>query len=403
MNKEGVNMGEGFNPTVLILTSEYRENIIGGLGRHVTDLTSEVSKRGINFIVVTISNKNEESYKIENGVHVFRLLSWQRSPQDFLDFIRNMNFRFVQFVLQEMKLSFDLIHVHDWLTGLAGEQIKQILHKPLITTIHAAERGRKLGEDNLLTNKITDYESKLIKVSDRIIVCSQFMNNVLQKEFGCPMHKLEVIPNGIIPRNYLDKLKRKELIPFGKSKYFLGMGRLVKEKGFQVLIDAFADIHKDYPQIKLVIAGEGPYEDELRELAKKLHIEENVYFTGFIQDTARNTLLKHCELVIIPSLYEPFGIIALEGMVTEKPVVAFHLGGLAEILKEDRGILIGEATVRNLREFLRHYLTDPKQYQEIAHRGYLAANTIYNWSNLSFEVIDLYKKMIKTEDFSEDI
>ncbi|MGM7721122.1 glycosyltransferase family 4 protein [Metabacillus sp. Hm71] len=402
MNKEGVIMGEESNPTVLILTSEYRDNIIGGLGRHVTDLTSVGSKQGMNFIVVTSSNTHEESYMIENGIHVFRLLSWQRRPHDFVDHIRNMNFRFVQFVIQELPLSFDLIHVHDWLTGLAGEQIKQILHKPLIATIHATERGRKQGVDNFLTKQITDYESKLIQVSDRVIVCSQFMRTVLQKEFACPIHKLEIIPNGIIPVNYLDIINRKDVFPFKRSKYFLGMGRLVKEKGFQLLIQAFADIHKDYPEIKLVIAGEGPYEDELKELTKNLHIEENVYFTGFVQELARNTLIKNCELVVVPSIYEPFGIIALEGMIASKPVVAFQIGGLTEILKDGRGILVQETTSVSLMECLRDYLTNPKRFQMIAHKGYMAANTTYNWSNLIHRVFEFYTKTVKIEGFSSE-
>src|SRR5690606_17516147 len=128
-------------------------------------------------------------YKVEDGVHVFRLLPGKRKPSEFLDYIRNINFRLSQFVLQELQLSYDLIHVHDWLTGIAGSQLKDILKMPLLTTFHATEIGRKQDQVTAITKRITDYETKLVQASDRIIVCSLYMKNVLINELGCPIDK----------------------------------------------------------------------------------------------------------------------------------------------------------------------------------------------------------------------
>jgi glycosyltransferase involved in cell wall biosynthesis len=390
-------LGYKANVTILLLTTEYRDHIIGGLGRHVTDLTSEGTKRGITYIVVTISKTDKESYKVEDGVHVFRLLPWKRKPSEFLDYIRNINFRFSQFVLQELQLSFDLIHVHDWLTGIAGSQLKDILKLPLLTTFHATEIGRKQDQVTAITKRITDYETKLVQASDRIIVCSLYMKNVLINELGCPLEKLEVIPNGVIPKNYQAIMLNEDVrnrFPFVGSPFLFAMGRLVKEKGFQLLIHAFSEIHQEFPDFILVIAGKGPFESELKQLTIKVNLENKVIFTGFLHDLERNTLLKHCDMLVIPSLYEPFGIIALEGMTAAKPTVAFNIGGLGEILAEKRGILISEVNSKSLAEILRKYLSQPDQYQDIAYKGFQSVNSEYNWSLLIDETADVYKNMI---------
>ncbi|MCM3650469.1 glycosyltransferase family 4 protein [Metabacillus litoralis] len=390
--------------TVLLLTTEYKDQIIGGLGRHVTDLVSEGTKRGLHFIVITISKTNEESYKIEDGVHVFRLLPWQRNAKDFLEYIHNLNFRFSQFVLQELHLPFNLIHVHDWLTGIAGIQLKTFMNLPLLTTIHATENGRKSGKVDKVSKRITEYETMLIHKSDQIIVCSQFMKNVLLDEFKCPIKKVEVIANGIIPKNYQSVIFEEDAIhgfSHIKAPYLLAMGRHVKEKGFQHLIQAFADIQMDFPDLKLVIAGSGPDSKHLKQLTKELSIDNKVIFPGFVQNQERNMLLHHCEMLVIPSLYEPFGIIALEGMITKKPVVAFTLGGLSEVLADDRGILVNEATSKSLANTLQLYLSQPSLSKRNAMVGYDAAITNYNWSYIIEEMADLYSKLVNTRSEKE--
>jgi glycosyltransferase involved in cell wall biosynthesis len=390
---------KGSNITILLLTTEYNEHVIGGMGRHVIDLTAEGTKCGLSYIVVTSSTTEEESYHVENGVHVFRLLPWKKKSKDFLDYIRNLNFRFSQFVLQELHIPFDIIHAHDWLTGIAGIQLKTMMKLPLLSTIHATEIGRKQGELNPLTKKITDYETELVHFSDQVIVCSMYMKNVLQKQFNCPIDKIEVIPNGIIPKNYQSVMLMEETIhlyPFIHSPYLLAMGRLVKEKGFQLLIQAFSKFHNSFPELRIVIAGVGPFSKHLEELTKNLNLEKKVIFTGFVHPLERNTLLTHCEMLVVPSLYEPFGIISLEGMIAAKPTIAFNIGGLTEVLSENRGILVKEVTSKCLAECLQIYLSQPALYRKNAATGYEAANTIYNWSNLIEKTINLYIKMVKS-------
>lgn len=382
--------------TVLLLSTEYGENIVGGLGRHVTDLVETGTEHQLAYIVVTLSTTEHETYCYENGIHLYRLLPWQKDPSNFLDYIKNLNFRFSQFVLQELTFSFDLIHVHDWLTGIAGCALKKLTGKPLITTIHSTEQERKLGESNLLIQEITKYENKLINQSDQIIVCSEYMNKLLKNTYNLSSEKMKMISNGLIPEKYM--IEKDLLIennyPLMSPPYLLAMGRLVKEKGFDLLLDAFSVIYKDFSELNVVIAGAGPAEMKLKQQASLLGLEERVFFPGFLYERERNMYLASCNMLVIPSLYEPFGIIALEGMIYSKPIVTFNVGGLADVLADNRGIIVERTTCDELAQQLRYYLNNPDEAKEIAIKGNQIIHSKYQWNSLIFEIINVYKNVL---------
>jgi glycogen synthase len=381
--------------TILVLTTEFEEHLVGGLGRHVNDFVEEGIKHNLIFIILTPSKSNKESYVQKENVHIFYLLPWKQNSLDLFDFIRNINFRLSQFVLQELHLSFDLIHVHDWMFAASACLIKEELHKPLITTIHSTEHERKQYNNGREYSKITEYEKQLIEASDQLIVCSYYMKNIIENRAFNREIQVEVIPNGVIVENYqkiLEPTQALQKFSFINSRFLFSMGRLVKEKGFHLLLEAFSSIHNKYPNLNLVIAGEGPYEEHLKQITTTLQIKTNVFFTGFVRDEERNTLLNNCQALIVPSLYEPFGIVALEGMVLQKPTISFRVGGLREVLSHDRGMLSEQITSKSLAETLLFALSHPKQAGAIAHNGYLATIKEYQWSILIKKVISIYKK-----------
>ncbi|WP_226667415.1 glycosyltransferase family 4 protein [Metabacillus litoralis] len=380
--------------TVLILSTEYKENLIGGLGRHVTDLVETGKNHNISFIVITLSPTVHESYSCENGIHIFRLLPWKKHSSNFLDYIMNVNFRFSQFVFQELKLSFDLIHAHDWLTGIAACSLKKQLHKPLISTIHSTEEERKFVTQNKTIQEITIYESELIHTSDRVIVCSKYMYRLVVDKFNVAQEKINMIPNGIISNNY--ELEGNHPSPYLKSiistPYVLALGRLVTEKGFHLLLDAFSKIEKDFPTLNLIIAGEGPAGMKLKQQVDILGMEKRVHFPGYVNEAERNMLLSSCSILVIPSLYEPFGIIALEGMIYTKPIVSFNIGGLADVLADNRGILITKTNSKELAKHLRYCFIHSKETQDMAKKGFQTVNLSYQWKNLIYDIINVYKE-----------
>ncbi|TXC92408.1 glycosyltransferase family 4 protein [Metabacillus litoralis] len=384
--------------TVLLLSTEYGENMIGGLGRHVTDLVEAGTNFHLIYIVVTLSTTDQETYSFENGIHIYRLLPWQKNPSNFLEYIKNINFRFSQFVLQELQYSFDLIHVHDWLTGIAGCALSNHTVMPLITTIHSTEKERKLGDFNLLIEEITSYENELINKSDQIIVCSEYMKKLLKSKYDVSSEKIEMISNGLIPEKYP---LTDNSTPLLSTPYLLAMGRLVTEKGFQLLLEAFSLIYKEFPEFNVVIAGAGPAEMSLKQQVSVLELEGRVFFPGYLHERERNVYLKFCDMLIIPSLYEPFGIVALEAMIYSKPIVSFDVGGLADVLAPNRGIIVKSTNAEKLAEQLRYYLNNPDKANEIAVKGHQTITSQYQWNTLILEIINVYKKTVSSYRNSE--
>ena len=388
--------------TVLHLTTEYGEQLIGGLGRHVNDLVQSCKEENLTIIVLTISHTKNESYSFNDGIHIFRLLPWQEDSASLPDYFRNLNFRFTQFILQDLHIQFDLVHVHDWFFATTACQINKMLGIPFVSTIHSTERERKQFNNGRVIPQIVEYEDQLLQCSDHIIVCSEYMKDILLVRQPNRQKSISVIPNGIILKDFKEMLGRDAALkrfPFITNPFLLGMGRLVKEKGFQILIEAFSQVHLQYPTLKLVLAGSGPYENELKRIAKLYKLDSKVKFVGFLNEIERNTLLSKCEMVVIPSLYEPFGIVALEGLAASKPVIAFKTGGLKEIVKDNQGILLEGISSVQLAKRLHICLQNPKGVETVALRGYKAMIDEYQWLSIIRITISVYNKVVSNRNF----
>jgi len=398
MNK----LGTKHVSTVLHLTTEFGDQLIGGLGRHVNDLVQSCKEENLTIIVMTISRTGKESYSFNDGIHIFRMIPWQEDSASLPDYFRNLNFRFTQFILQDLHIQFDLVHVHDWFFATTACQIKKMLGIPFVSTIHSTERERKQFNNGKVIPQIIEYEDQLLQYSDHIIVCSEYMKDILLIRKPNRQNSISVIPNGIILENLKKMLSKDEALkrfPFLTEPILLGIGRLVKEKGFHILIEAFSQIHRQYPTLKLVLAGSGPYENELKRISKLYKLDSKVIFVGFLNEIERNTLLSKCEIVVIPSLYEPFGIVALEGLAASKPVLAFKTGGLKEIVKDNRGILLEGISSVQLAERLHKCLQHPKDVEAVALRGYQAMIAEYQWLSIIRITISMYNKVVSNRNF----
>lgn len=398
MNK----LGTKHVSTVLHLTTEFGDQLIGGLGRHVNDLVQSCKEENLTIIVMTISHTGKESYSFNDGIHIFRMIPWQEDSASLPDYFRNLNFRFTQFILQDLHIQFDLVHVHDWFFATTACQIKKMLGIPFVSTIHSTERERKQFNNGKVIPQIIEYEDQLLQYSDHIIVCSEYMKDILLIRKPNRQNSISVIPNGIILENLKKMLSKDEALkrfPFLTEPILLGIGRLVKEKGFHILIEAFSQIHRQYPTLKLVLAGSGPYENELKRISKLYKLDSKVIFVGFLNEIERNTLLSKCEIVVIPSLYEPFGIVALEGLAASKPVLAFKTGGLKEIVKDNRGILLEGISSVQLAERLHKCLQHPKDVEAVALRGYQAMIAEYQWLSIIRITISMYNKVVSNRNF----
>lgn len=384
---------------VLMLSWEYPPRIIGGLSRVVSSLSKELVASGWQVDVVTADHPGTSEHERDGMVEVHRVKTQTDATPDFLTWVNRLNMGLLQYALKlHRQRPFSIIHAHDWMVGDAAWVMKVGLGLPIVTTIHATEAGRMQGIHNDLQRYIHQMEWRLTYESWEVIVNSQHMLGELQHLFGLPANKMVVIPNGTDPEQFNFSFDANEL-----RKSFAGpddpivlyVGRLVMEKGVQILIDAAPKVLSACPNAKFLIVGTGYHIDDLRRQAQFLNIEHSVRFLGYVPDAELLRLYKIANLVCIPSLYEPFGIVALEGMAAGIPVVSSDTGGLRDFVEHMvTGITTYTGDSSSLAWGLLEVLRNPELAERLSRDAYQKVQHIYNWKVIAKRTGEVYKKVI---------
>lgn len=375
---------------------EYPPHMVGGLGQHVFDLSRFLVNQGIEVHVITPSVEGYNEYEFNNLVHIHRVDSPIREAKNFKAGIFKFNSEAIRAAvkLNTQVNGFNLVHAHDWLVAYAGRSIAKIFNLPLVSTIHATEYGRNLGLHNRMQIEINEIEKNLATEADRVICCSNYMQNAICNLFGLMPDDITIIPNGVDSKNLLCLPEDPEFKVNEEDQIVFFIGRLVPEKGVWQLINAFSQVLKSVPNAKLVIAGKGQ-KKVLEELVKKLGIKNRVFFTGFIRDKERNYVYNKASVAVFPSLYEPFGIVALEAMITNTPVIVGDVGGLSEIIENmDTGIKVKPGDEDELATAIVSILLDDKLANTLKTNALKLVESIYNWEVVAKSTIEVYKQAI---------
>lgn len=381
---------------------EYPPKIVGGLARHVQELSEALAEQGHTVHVLTGPYSEGPEETVTNGVHIHRANLGYPDPRGFFVSVLNLNFGLLEQAIKLLRhgYTFDLVHCHDWLGAYAAKVLKHALDLPLVATIHATEYGRHGGLHNDLQRQISDSEWWLTYESYRVICCSRHMYNELRSFFQLPADKLTVIPNGVNPARFevapgvdLQQFRRRYAADHEKLVFFIG--RMVREKGAADLLRAVPKIRHYWRDVKFVLAGSGPFLDELRRLAHHLQIDEAVTFTGFISDEERNSFYAVADLAVYPSLYEPFGIVALEAMATKTPVVVADTGGFGEIVIHGvNGLKAYPGNANSLADNILTLLYRPDLAVELAQEAYAEVQTKYNWQAIAQQTAEVYAQVV---------
>lgn len=386
---------------ILMLTWEYPPRVVGGISKVVYDLSHKMVKEGNEVTVVTYRDgDNVKYYENDKGVEVYRVDNYMIRPNNFIDWIMQLNFNMITKTNEIINKNgkFDVIHAHDWLVAYSAKSIKESYNIPLISTIHATESGRNSGIHDETQRYINDSEWMLTYESSEVIVNSNYMKNEVQRLFGLPYDKINVIPNGVNLQLFsnvnIDYDFRRQYA-MDNEKIILYVGRLVYEKGIQNLIAAMPKILDRYHDSKLIICGRGGMIDELREQVKYLGIENKVYFAGYCDSKKMQKMYKCADVAVFPSTYEPFGIVAIESMLSGTPTIVSDVGGLNEIIEHGvTGMKSYAGNANSIADSVLSLLFDPKLCANISQNAIKKVRENYNWSKITDSTYYVYQLAI---------
>lgn len=384
---------------VLMLSWEYPPRVIGGLARVVAELSKQIVKQGWEVHVVTADHPGTPEHQVDNGIHVHRVKSQTDWTPDFLSWVARLNYGLLQYAIDlHSQTPFDIIHAHDWMVADAAWVLKQGFKVPIVSTMHATEQGRMHGLHNDLQRYISQIEWRLTFESWRVVVNSKHMLSELQNQFKVPADKIAVIPNGIDPDVFdfefdPGPLRRQYASP--NDQIVLFVGRMVREKGVQVLLQAAQSILGAAPGTQFLMVGTGYYLDELKWMAAHLNVSQNVHFLGYVSDPDLLRLYKIADVVVTPSLYEPFGIVALEGMAAQVPVVTSDTGGLTDFVEHmQTGITTYTGDAGSLAWGILEVLRNKDLAERLRRDAYDKVKHIYNWKVIAKRTLEVYDAVL---------
>ncbi len=403
---------------------EYPPALVGGLGTYAEYITKEFVDIGHDVSVFTLNPGNLKTREIVRGVEVHRpriadasnvfpffvvddLKKWGTNIKLFNDiFIYNIlsATKFLNALIEKEQYQFDVVCVHDWLSSIAGLVIKNESKIPVVFHTHSTEWGRSGGQGSEV---VTHLENAMATNANRIITVSYAMQQDLAKH-GWPASKISVVWNGVDANRYNPAKVRKENAEAIREKYgipsdwsmILFIGRLTWVKGVRNILQAMPSVLKDFPKTKLVILGKGEEQHDIVEAAERLNIKDNVvYRFDFVPEEERILHYAAADLCVFPSTYEPFGIVSLEAMAMEKPVVVGARGvvGFKEQVvssgPDQNGIHVNGEDPADIAWGIKETLRSPEKARSWGINGRKRVLEFFTWRKVADETLAIYESL----------
>ena len=388
---------------ILIVSWEYPPVVVGGLGRHVHHLATELAAAGHEVVVLsrrpsgTDASTHPTVTHIEGGVLVVAVAEDPAHfvfGEDMLAWTLAMGHAMVRAGVALHKPGVgegwqpDVVHAHDWLVAHPAIALAEFYDVPLVSTLHATEAGRHSGwVSGRINRQVHSVEWWLANESDALITCSASMQDEVTTLYGPQLPPITVIRNGID----LTTWSFRERAPRSGPPKLLFVGRLEYEKGVQDAIAALPRIRRSHPGTTLSIAGEGTQFTWLYQQARTHRVARAVNFLGNLDHIELLGWLHGADAIVLPSRYEPFGIIALEAAASGTPLVASTAGGLGEaVVDGETGMSFQPGDVTGLTSAVREVLDDPAgaQQRAVAARDRLTAD--FDWHTVAEDTVHVY-------------
>jgi glycogen synthase len=282
----------------------------------------------------------------------------------------------------------DLLHVHCvGPNGLYALILSHVLRVPLVVTSH--------GEQTMDATRLYERSAaqrwvlrRLLRRADAVTTCStDALRNLAP--YGPVPATAAPVPNGVDSAEFLHAA----LEPPHARPYIFAIGRHVWNKGFDVLLHAYAQLASDDPDLDLVVAGDGPQHQPLVGLASELGISDRVVFPGCTDRPATAAYFRHCRFFVLPSLHEPFGIVNLEAMAAGKAVIATRTGGVPEIVHDGQnGLLVPPGDADALAAAIASLLGNPEYAAALGEAGAQLVSEHYSWDKVAAAYLGVYDR-----------
>jgi glycosyltransferase involved in cell wall biosynthesis len=387
-----------------MLSWEYPPRIIGGLSKHVEGLSRELAMMGHEVHVITLDFPGAAYEEVTGSLHIHRVAVNLPAPT-FHTWVLLFNHFFEKRVGQLAK-EFgvpDVVHIHDWLTVSSGIAAKHLLRVPLVMTFHSTEASRSSHSPSPESAMVEGLEWWGSFEAANVIAVSGWMKAEVTSLFKTPPGKVIEIPNAVDPDKFAEEVdsratRAKWKIKEGE-KLIAAVGRLTAQKGFDDLIRAYASIKRSVPASRLLVVGDGYMRGELESIAEQVHVRDSTTFAGFISEADLVGVLKATDVVVVPSRFEPFGIIALEAMAAGAPVVVSKVGGLAEIVDDSvDGLEVEPNNPAAIAEAAVRVLSDRELAARLAENG-LKKSRAYSWESAARKTLETYQEATRATKF----
>jgi glycogen synthase len=391
---------------VLMVSWEYPPVVIGGLGRHVHHLSTALAAAGHEVVVLsrrpsgTDPSTHPSSDETNEDV---RVVAAAQDPHEFtfgedmMAWTLAMGHAMVRTGLSLKKKRSgrawrpDVVHAHDWLVAHPAVGLSEFYDVPMVSTIHATEAGRHSGwVSGSLSRQVHAVESWLVRESDSLITCSASMRDEITELFGPGLAEVTVIRNGIDAARWPFAERRRHAVAGGPPD-LLFVGRLEYEKGVHDAIAALPRIRRAHPGTTLTIAGDGTQQDWLVERARKHRVLKATRFVGRLDHAELLAALHRADAAVLPSHYEPFGLVALEAAAAGTPLVTSNIGGLGEaVINGETGMSCPPRDVARLAEAVGAVLDDPAAAQHRARAARERLTSDFDWHTVADETAQVY-------------
>ncbi len=385
-----------------MLSWDFPPRVSGGSAAHVEGLSSALANAGHDVVVLTPSSGRINRIEQEPGrVRVLRadIDLPHIPPERYLAHAISGNHALARLALDaDSPLAGwvpDVVHGHDWRVGWAADTLANHHDVPFILTMHGTERVRHGG--NLPDGQPSDINSIewwLAFKADRLIASTRFMVDQLVTGFELPPEHVVRIPNGIDPALW-DGHDR----PTDREALVVSWGRVQYEKGFQVLARAMSTLRTRMPDVACTIAGRGSYLPELQAQMDVEGVSDLIDLPGFLHDDELRSLIQRAGCVVIPSLYEPFGLVALEALAAGAPLIVARTGGLAELIAgTDAGLTFEPGSADDLAHCMEQVLRDHQLAHQLTTNARRLIETKYAWGAIATSVIQVYRAAAELRD-----